>query len=111
MNGESLAESQEGMSQKRLAFPKSDRDYEVANQLVEHSQGIRNESEGDVTDSADEVAIATPSGALSHKDGYGSSEKTNDRRDEIFEDTTSDGPYGPLSNPPISGQICRYASQ
>ena len=123
MSGVLLGEAQEGMSQEPSTSPRShprlqpspEHEYEVAPQLIEHSNGGRAVFERGLSSSSrlERDALASNLGTSPNRDGlsrtgFDDRQRQSPSSQIVSEDRTSDGPYGPLSNPPAAGQICRW---
>lgn len=96
-------------TQRRLSRQSSDIDYELAQQLIQHSQGRRDTNDGGHTASANErgLAEATPSHNQVHTEQNavnGKSHYDGNSRRSISHDRVSESQYAPVT--PAMGQEC-----
>lgn len=96
-----------------LSQQSSDVDYAVAEQLIQHSQRARYNTEIEYLDSSRErpsedyeLSISTDENGLGQLD-YTSRQQRQMSPCAISQERILDTQYGPLSNPPALGQICR----
>lgn len=124
MTGLIMIQAQERVSRGASALPSShhmlsqqssELDYEIAQQLVQHSQEARDGSRGDIiTSNKDFGASSNPviDGTNVHGDmitehddrGF---QKTQSPPRSPMQDRPRDGQYAPLTNAPAMGQVCR----
>lgn len=102
-------------SHHMLSHQSSELDYEIAQQLVQHSQEARDGSRGDIPTSAKNIG-ASPTPA---DDGTNTKEDTitEDHELEIrkrrspspspLQDRPREGQYASLTSGPAMGQVCR----
>ena len=99
-----------------LSRQSSDIDYAVAEQLIQHSQRARHNSEFDSQDSGrghfpNLDNLEHPNGTQGHKVGQPALEPHHKRQSSpqsiSQENLSNESPYGPMSNPPALGQRCR----
>ncbi|KAI4230819.1 MAG: hypothetical protein L6R40_007929 [Gallowayella cf. fulva] len=92
----------------------SDIEYEIAHQLIQHSQGRGDSKDYDSSTSASELRprrSPSPNG-VPHIDQFIVNSKPlpdADSRRSPSQDRMSESQYAPLSNPPAMGQVCREA--
>lgn len=102
-------------SHHMLSQQSSELDYEIAQQLVQHSQEARDGSRGDLTTSVKDLG-ATPT-ALIDGTNIDRDSITSDHEHEIqkgqspsrspLQDRPREGQYAPLTSAPAMGQVCR----
>ncbi|KAL8713041.1 MAG: hypothetical protein Q9220_002901 [cf. Caloplaca sp. 1 TL-2023] len=98
-------------SRSRISRQSSDIDYELAQQLLQHSQGRRDTNEYGTVNTENEhlsaetaASHSTPStnhNAIAHASQY-----DEQSRRSISQDRMSESQYAPIKNPPATGQMC-----
>lgn len=98
-----------------LSQQSSELDYEIAQQLVQHSQEARDGSRGSFITSVNDLR-ASPTAAIDETDNNGDP-TTNDHEHEVqkrqspprspSQDRPREGQYAPLTSAPAMGQVCR----
>lgn len=111
----SLGASTLASSHLMLSQQSSELDYEIAQQLVQHSQEARDGSRGSFITSVNDLR-ASPTAAIDETDNNGGP-ITNDHEHEVqkrqspprspLQDRPREGQYAPLTNAPAMGQVCR----
>ncbi|KAL8701624.1 MAG: hypothetical protein Q9201_004809 [Fulgogasparrea decipioides] len=98
-------------SQRRLSRQSSDIDYELAQQLIQHSQGRRDPNDGGHTSSEERRGL--PETSISHGDLHtdqsamnGKLQQNGDPRRSGSHDQMSESQYAPMKTPPAMGQKC-----
>lgn len=111
----SLGASSLASSHHMLSQQSSELDYEIAQQLVQHSQEARDGSRGDILTSVKDLG-ASPTAVLDGANINGDS-IANDHEQESqkrqspprspLQDRPREGQYAPLTSAPAMGQVCR----
>ena len=93
-------QSHENLSQQSSAIDPTD--YEIAEQLVHHSQGRRESRDGQNGSGADEKMSLEELPPAGDEQGV----QAESRRSSSQEQNT-ESQYSPITAPPVNGQMCR----
>ena len=101
-------------SHHMLSQQSSELDYEIAQQLVQHSQEARDGSRGDIITSAKDIGVSptsvidgTCNGDTITRDDEHEIRKRQSPPRSPLQDRPREGQYAPLTNAPAMGQVCR----